>query len=891
MFQEKQLELPYQVQGLHQTIAEITEIYNQKIEEIINYAEEQRNNEAHAIIDPREVQGLRHIRAQINCLTQIRDNCLQILYDLEWLQDSYIAQQRNRSRLTVNIPRRRHPLYQDQQQPVRPSLNTLFPPRSPPLLAQIQRGNIFPEGQYDSDFEIEYRPIINPPRNRNIEEDQDIEAYNNENLRQFLQQIHEPEPQLIAERNMTTFVAKPSKFSGTPNEDAQEWLQEFLVAAKANRWDDDRKRTVFDTYLKREPHNNAHTWAELRVAFITNHCTDDWREQWQEKLRSLKQRRGETVEEYFHQVEDNNAHTWAELRVAFITNHCTDDWREQWQEKLRSLKQRRGETVEEYFHQVRKLSKRANLIPAAQIQNPNAEIPNSKSQIPNPKSQIIITNLDATYTLPYFVRGLLPNIKAIVKTHEPADLATAYGKAKAYKQEKNEPKRHSKKTFKYESSSAKSSDSSNDEEEKYERRKKEKKLKKKQEKKEKKIPDTEFDDLVKRFDKLQINFTQQLDELSRQVRPRNRFQNRFQEQPHEQNNCLSEKKKSQQPYNRNVSYIEQFNDISEDEYETYKAIRNKPDTRANPIRRSGRITRQLTTILKLNQSTSVPKIVEPEVLVDFEEDSYTDHDLDVEMKNYENKKKTRIIDKLKPYDISEDILQMQASAKIEKQTTTAKCYVRIEGNPIAAVLDSGAAVSIITNKLRRRLGLEIDRPSKVIVIVANGIVIQDLLVPMQLQLTYDNKETIVATTHSDQLVPYIDSEEEYEEEIQDELEYELENDLEELESYYSEQVVEEDDIDEYYYTDSPQQDYKRPSETFEENPAVFLTNITTPETKESPIQKGILNEQQEIIVDELFAEYTNVFAENISEEGQTIELTQAHVVKHEIKTNAQPIKQ
>ena len=74
---------------LNKTIAEITEIYNQKIREIINFAEEQRNNRALAIVDPREVQELRHIRAQINCLTRIRDKCQQILYDLEWLQDSY----------------------------------------------------------------------------------------------------------------------------------------------------------------------------------------------------------------------------------------------------------------------------------------------------------------------------------------------------------------------------------------------------------------------------------------------------------------------------------------------------------------------------------------------------------------------------------------------------------------------------------------------------------------------------------------------------------------------------------------------------------------------------------------------------------------------------------
>ncbi|RHZ50635.1 hypothetical protein Glove_494g32 [Diversispora epigaea] len=150
-------------------------------------------------------------------------------------------------------------LYQKQQQLVQLSLNTLLPPRSPLLLTQIQKENLSPEGstftqirpstcsnipispdstnrsvspienrqciqrdflieQNDSDSEIEYQPITDPPKNRNTEiepkdqllinfdesnnnnlepereelnkEDQDIEAYNNENLRQFLQQIN-----------------------------------------------------------------------------------------------------------------------------------------------------------------------------------------------------------------------------------------------------------------------------------------------------------------------------------------------------------------------------------------------------------------------------------------------------------------------------------------------------------------------------------------------------------------------------------------------------------------------------------------------------------------------------------------------------------------------------
>ena len=76
------------------------------------------------------------------------------------------------------------------------------------------------------------------------------------------------------------------------------------------------------------------------------------------------------------------------------------------------------------------------------------------------------------------------------------------------------------------------------------------------------------------------------------------------------------------------------------------------------------------------------------------------------------------------------------------------------------------------------------------------------------------------------------------------------------------------------------------------NPAVFLTNCVTTEDTEESIYKGILDEQQSTVVDELFIQNGDVFAENISEEGQTIELIQTHIVEHEIKTyDAQLIKQ
>ncbi|RHZ81480.1 hypothetical protein Glove_120g231 [Diversispora epigaea] len=524
--------------------------------------------------------------------------------------------------------------------------------------------------------------------------------------------------------------------------------------------------------------------------------------------------------------------------------------------------------------------------------------------------------LNANATLPYFIKRLLPEIKAVVKTHDPADLATAFDKAKAYEQGKSEStSRKHRKTKKYESSSDESSDSS-EEEKHYKKKKKEKELKKKKEKK----------------SSTQKCYT-------------------CEEQGHFARDCLSEKV----PYNRsrnkrNVSYVEQADSENEEEYEILETVRNKVNTRTTSIRKPGKSPKQSApkTVFPKTPHPKV-KIQEPKIVVNFEKNPYDKEDSDIEMKETpakvtkpstafakpkvpKTKRLPSVIDQLTLYDISEDILKMASSTKIgqllkypdqkrnlikilrrptpvytiwdfdiwilnlggrytpasanlletgiEKRTIAAKCYVRIKKNPIVAVLDSGTAVSIITNKLRQLLKLEITRPSKcdtrqraLEIIESVGISVQDLLVPMQLQ-----KE----------------SEIENNDEIQQEIEYELEDedDLEELESYHSEQVNDTDN------NISSQQDDKLPSEvtdTSEENPATFIAAYEI-QLNENPdeliVHKGILDEQQTIVTDKLFSENTDVFAENISEKRQTIELTQTHIVEHEIKTHdAEPIKQ
>src|SRR6266487_4625297 len=44
----------------------------------------------------------------------------------------------------------------------------------------------------------------------------------------------------------------------------------------------------------------------------------------------------------------------------------------------------------------------------------------------------------------------------------------------------------------------------------------------------------------------------------------------------------------------------------------------------------------------------------------------------------------------------------------------------INGKEVKTLIDSGAAANIITNKLRKRLGIRIERPSKIIFTIANG---------------------------------------------------------------------------------------------------------------------------------------------------------------------------
>jgi hypothetical protein len=58
--------------------------------------------------------------------------------------------------------------------------------------------------------------------------------------------------------------------------------------------------------------------------------------------------------------------------------------------------------------------------------------------------------------------------------------------------------------------------------------------------------------------------------------------------------------------------------------------------------------------------------------------------------------------------------------KENEETIAVKCDVKINDEPIKAVINSGVSVSIITNKLRNELEIPIKRKSKEVLVVANG---------------------------------------------------------------------------------------------------------------------------------------------------------------------------
>ena len=102
-------------------------------------------------------------------------------------------------------------------------------------------------------------------------------------------------------------IAKPTLFLGKPEEDAQEWLDNFENIAAANRWDDNRKLQVISVYLLKtakrwldENRANITAWTGIyrsvigtfKYEFLKKFMTDRKKTLWIREFQNLKQGKG-----------------------------------------------------------------------------------------------------------------------------------------------------------------------------------------------------------------------------------------------------------------------------------------------------------------------------------------------------------------------------------------------------------------------------------------------------------------------------------------------------------------------------------------------------------------------------------------------------------------------
>src|SRR2546423_762764 len=270
----------------------------------------------------------------------------------------------------------------------------------------------------------------------------------------------------------------------------------------------------------------------------------------------------------------------------------------------------------------------------------------------------------------------------------------------------------------------------------------------------------------------------------------------------------------------------------------------------------------------------------------------------------------------------------------DSQTTTAaRCDIYINNEKLFAVINSGAATSIMTKKLMDKLGYKINELSKLTIITANGsrirslgkinrvpLELEDEFIPTTFQVLDSVDDTLILgndwlqkvqavlnwkkgtlTIHGANaplITPIRYTRENQESsdssEISSSDEYESEDDLEEATIYYSE--TSSSDIEDLEY--NPWRNYTPPlspepemeltsDEESEEkdNPAIYIAQVAEGEEKKT-LNLGPLTAHQQQLFNNLTQEYRDICAKNQTDIGRT------NITKHKILTgDATPISQ
>lgn len=259
-------------------------------------------------------------------------------------------------------------------------------------------------------------------------------------------------------------------------------------------------------------------------------------------------------------------------------------------------------------------------------------------------------------------------------------------------------------------------------------------------------------------------------------------------------------------------------------------------------------------------------------------------------------------------------------------TTAMQCELLVGKEPVKAIIDSGAATSIITHKLAKRLGHKISAPSKIVVVTTDGSKVKPLGIIKDFPITINymkipttvevlespndllllgndwlvrvgatlnwksckftvkykgREETVSATCHADDYVSVRETIPDDHDEIDDDDEYE-DHEWPEVPTYYSntdECDFDSDDDDEAWcnYLGLPKKKKLV-------NPAIFLANNekiidqNDDWNLEKDIHVGPLDQHEHDMFQQMLAENNDVCAKNQMDIGRT------SILKHTINT-------
>ncbi|GBC14645.1 ribonuclease H-like domain-containing protein [Rhizophagus irregularis DAOM 181602=DAOM 197198] len=272
-----------------------------------------------------------------------------------------------------------------------------------------------------------------------------------------------------------------------------------------------------------------------------------------------------------------------------------------------------------------------------------------------------------------------------------------------------------------------------------------------------------------------------------------------------------------------------------------------------------------------------------------------------------------------------------SNSEEETSTTAAKCEFHINQQPVIAVIDSGAAVSIMTTAMMKTLKLTIDGPSEYVIKTANGtrvrslgeiqnlpLKVRNLIIKTNVQiiessdsvfilgnnwmrkvnaaLDWDKKTLTIRYNGRSTTVPVIftlpkpikmkqsfeyDDEEEYESEELEEAQIYMSD----FSGYSTEESLE---FNPWENEVSPTHQNNEDEELEESNPAIYLAQaeVYSGEKVNPDLHLGPLDYHQQSQFQQLLSDYADICAKSQTEIGKT------NVIKHKIITkDATPISQ